>query len=243
MRRTALPVIAATALATLAGPALAQPLLPLEPGGFTLPAPRTGGAPRDASSELFGAAITIHSAGGYDFLDSAPDVHIFGGTAFVGLNSTEPWRSMHVTTSQAQVAPHTFEFVIEWGMDDGGALISAGSLLGGNPITGLGFHVGEGAAPGHLIQWEDSAGFTIVGTSFKLFDLSGEDLLGGTGEFIASINGGAGLSGQGFAGGQDVSQFGAARAVATISVREAPAPSGLGVLAFGGAVLARRRRR
>ncbi len=242
MRRTPTPALGLVVLGGLAATAGAQPLAPLDPAGYTLPPPRAGGVPRDASGDLYGTTVTIHSSFGYGFLDSAPDVHIYGGTAFIGLNALNMTRSMHATSSQTLVAPHTYEFVIEWAMDDGGALIPAGAMLDGETITGIGFHVGEGSAPAQIIEWDPNPGFSIVSTGFELFDIGGTDLLGGLGEFSANDNGGAGVSGYAVVGGQDLALLGATVARATISVREVPAPAGIALLAAGGTILSRRRR-
>ncbi|MEZ6243097.1 MAG: hypothetical protein R3B57_08645 [Phycisphaerales bacterium] len=242
MRRSMMAAVGLAALGGAGALAQAQPVHPLDPAGLDLPAPRADGATRDASDDIFGTAITIHSASGHAFLDSAPDVHIFGSTAFAGLNSLDSVPVL-VTTSETTLAPHTTLFVIEWAMSDGSALIPSGATLDNEVITGMGFHVGEGSAPAQLITWEPNPGFSILETTFELFDLTGADLLDGHGVFDAHTNGGAGLSGSAFVGADDLGILGATRARATVTVQEVPAPGGAGMLVSLAALATRRRRR
>lgn len=236
---------AAAGLAALAGaalPASAQPLIPIDPKTLDLPAARGDGGPRNAPGDLYGAAITIHSASGYDFLDSAPDVHIFGGTSFAGLSSLDAGRAVYATTSETQVGPGSHRFVVEWSMGDGGAFIAPGATLGEDTITAIGFHLGEGSAPSQPIDWSHPGELNIISAAFELIDLAGEDVLAGAGVFDISEHAGSGFSGTAFYGGNDLALLGVTLARVTVTTGDVPAPAGAALLAAGGALACRRRR-
>lgn len=242
MKRHLTPALLLGALALAPTGAAAQPLSQ-DATGLTFPSARTDSGTRSAEDDLFSTAITVHTVESQSFLDTAPDVHIFGGTDFMGLSTLEPTRALHVITSEATVAPNTVEFVIEWGMDDGGAFLPSGASLGQVGITSLGFHLGQGPAPDQPIGWDPNPGFDIISSTFELFDLQGVDLLQGVGVFDASDNGGTGLSGVAVVSAENLSAYDAAVARATITIRKVPAPSGLAVLGVTGAIASRRRRR
>ena len=232
------------ALAIGAGGAVAQNITVHDGSGLTPIGARAGG-PRSADGDLYGTAISVFSGDAGFHLDSLPDVHIFGGTTFMGISSLEPSRSFNVTTSENDLGGGLVEYVVVWATDDQGAFLPGGQpQLGEGFYDTIGFEIGQGNAPAEIIEWSPNPGFTVVGTSFQAYNTSGVDMLGGTGEFFVNDNGGAGLSGGAFVTSvNDLRQLDLSMARATITIQKVPAPGALSVLALGGAVASRRRRR
>ena len=135
--------------------------------------------------------------------------------------------------------------IVEWATDAQGAFLpNPQPGLGFQLLDTIGFEVGQGNAPAELIEWDPNPGFTITSATFEAFSTGGVDVLGGTGAFFASDNGGAGISGSAFITTEgDIRQLDLAFARATITVSKVPAPGALSALAITGALASRRRRR
>ncbi len=242
MTRTTSFTTAALAIALASCGALAQSITVHDGAGLPPIGARAGG-PRSADGDLYGTVISVFGDETAFHLDSLPDVHIFGGTAFMGTSTLQSSRAFNVTTTENDLGGNVHEFVIEWATDDQGAFLPLPGAA--SPVYHtIGFEIGEGNAPSELIEWDPNPGFTITSATFEAFNLGGIDVLGGTGEFFASDNGGAGLSGSAFITSDlDVSGLTISFARATITVSKVPAPGALSALAITGALATRRRRR
>lgn len=243
MTRTAIRTTALT-LALASGGALAQTVSVHDGAGLPSIGARAGG-PRSADGDLYGTVISVFGDDLAFHLDTLPDVHIFGGTAFMGTSSLEPSRAFNVTTSESDLGGGLAQFTIEWATDDQGAFLPSGAPgLGQAFYDTLGFEVGQGNAPAEIIEWDPNPGFTVVDATFEAFNTAGADVLGGTREFFLSDNGGAGLSGGAFiTTDTDIRGLDISYARAIITVQKVPAPGALSVLALSGALASRRRRR
>eukprot|EP00913_Durusdinium_trenchii_P006332 g5944.t1 len=244
MTRTQSITTTALAIALASGGALAQSITVHDGAGLPPIGARAGG-PRNADGDLYGTVISVFGDDTAFHLDSLPDVHIFGGAAFMGTSSLEPSRALHVSTSENHLGGNDFELIIEWATDDQGAFLpNPQPGLGFQLLDTIGFEIGQGNAPAELIEWDPNPGFTITSATFEAFDTGGVDVLGGAGAFFASDNGGAGISGSAFVSVDgDIRQLDLAFARATITVSKVPTPSALSVLAITGALASRRRRR
>ncbi|MFI4897386.1 MAG: hypothetical protein ACIARR_06135 [Phycisphaerales bacterium JB059] len=237
-------IIGLLALATGAGGALAQNLT-VHDGSALTPIGARAGGPRSADGDLYGTTISVFSGVSGFHLDSLPDVHIFGGSAFMGTSTLEPSRAFNITTSENDLGGGLVEYVFVWATDDQGAFLPSGNPeLGGAFYDTIGFEVGEGNAPAELVEWSPNPGFSVVETSFQAYNTSGVDMLGGTGEFFVSENGGAGLSGGAFITSvSDIRELDLSMARATITIQKVPTPGALSVLGASGLLATRRRRR
>lgn len=243
MRRTGIQITALT-LALASGGALAQNVSVHDGAGLPPIGARAGG-PRSADGDLYGTVISVFGDDIAFHLDTLPDVHIFGGTAFMGTSSLEPSRAFNVTTTEDDLGGGLARFTIEWATDDQGAFLPSGAPgLGQAFYDTLGFEIGQGNAPAEIIEWEPNLGFSVVSSTFEAFNTAGADVLGGTREFFVSDNAGAGLSGGAFiTSDTDIRTLDIAYARAIITVQKVPSPGGVGVLALSGAIACRRRRR
>ncbi|MBX3364605.1 MAG: PEP-CTERM sorting domain-containing protein [Phycisphaeraceae bacterium] len=230
-------IVSVGLVAALAGIASAQQFSATWQSPATLDRPSH---PESAIGDSYDAALTIFGTGGA-YLDS--------GSATFGSLSTLNGSVIHMNSTETTVG-NIRTYTIEWSHVTGGTFITAGTTVGGTPVTQMGFEIGENNAgtdfvndpeyqfPLHVF---DSGRYRA---QFQLFNTGGTDLFGGAGTFFVLDQGaGNGFSGIVFvsAGGTNLGTFDIARAVATIQV-QVPAPGSLALLGLGGLAAIRRRR-
>jgi hypothetical protein len=137
-----------------------------------------------------------------------------------------------------------------WDTDGAIAMLQAGDLLGGAPVTTLSFETGSAnAGPNGLsdpdfIAFDHDPDAATPGTflaSFDLLNATGGSIFAGN-WFVSA--GATGISGRTFvtAGGADLATFNIGGGTATVRYFVVPAPSAMALLGLGGLVATRRRR-
>ncbi|MEQ8850467.1 MAG: hypothetical protein RIB32_01640 [Phycisphaerales bacterium] len=188
---------------------------------------------RDANGDTVNTGTALFGTGGALSINTS---HTIGGSDAVvdGLGSPGTVSSTDVDNGNG-----TRTLTITWVLDNFANMIPPGTTVGGTPITTISFEAGSANFAGDDIAPTGYAGLPGDG-AFDLLGAGGAVLFSGT--WFLTDNG-TGFSGATFvsAGGADLSAFGIAGGVATITYN-VPAPAGAAVLGLGGLVAVRRRR-
>lgn len=184
----------------------------------------------------------FNSAGGTALNEA---VHTVGGSDAMTNALSRPSTVSSTVTTVGNLRTVTFS----WDTDGAIAMLQAGDVLGGSPITTLSFEMGttnsgtNGLLDPDFVSF-DHAPSTTPGTfnaQFTLLDAAGASIFAGN-WFVSA--GAEGISGRTFvgAGGADLAGFNIGGGTATVRYFVVPAPSAMALLGLGGLVATRRRR-
>jgi hypothetical protein len=209
----------------------------------TSPAKLTFPSPEGPIGSNFDGGITVFGPGGGAFLVGA-NLTFPGGST--GPNPFVPGSDTSLTITSTPVGGGSEKLLISWSQIPlGTSLIPPGSLLGGAPITTIGFEIGSANFGGNGLEWTPSVPFTVDSVVFTLFDVGGGVLFTTPGiPAIVNPDGSLGFAAFIGAGGADLSAFGIAGASVSITITEAviPEPSTFALLSFIGIIGSLRRR-
>ncbi len=196
---------------------------------------------RGAAGDTASTALTVFGPTMSGFL-AGPIDHTIGSTETFPVNT-----AVDVTSSVVDNGDGTRTLTINW-MSNNGAALFGPNAFGTEPITTLGFELGENNAGMNTVDPTMYAGIAdpdtepdgVFEAGFELLDASGGSLF--SGNFFVTDTG-TGFSGVTFigAGGADLGNFNIGGGTATITYF-IPAPGAAALFGLGGLAAARRRR-